>query len=75
MQRYTMVFITINTLRVSCGSSAHHQEIKTVYTATGICRAFSASYVSELELTSVSSNSLTIEVIHFSASYLSWNSL
>ena len=26
------------------GSSAHHQELKTVYTASGICRAFSDSY-------------------------------
>jgi hypothetical protein len=44
MQRYTMVFITINALHVSDGSSANHQEFKTVYTASGICRAFSASY-------------------------------
>jgi len=44
MQRYTVVFITINALHVSGGSSAHHQEIKTVYIASGICRAFSASY-------------------------------
>ena len=44
MQRYTMVFITINALHVSGGSSAHHQELKTVYTASGICRTFSASY-------------------------------
>jgi hypothetical protein len=44
IQRYTMVFITINALHVSGGSSAHHQELKTVYTALGICRAFSASY-------------------------------
>jgi hypothetical protein len=44
MQRYTMVFITINDLHVSGGSSAHHQELKTVYTASGICQAFSASY-------------------------------
>jgi len=43
MQRYTMVFITINALHVSGGSSAHHQELKTVCTASGICRAFSAS--------------------------------
>jgi hypothetical protein len=40
MQRYTMVFITINALHVSGGSSAHHQDLKTVYTASGICRAF-----------------------------------
>jgi len=43
MQRYTTV-ITINALHVSGGSSAHHQKLKTVYTASGICRAFSASY-------------------------------
>jgi hypothetical protein len=42
-QRYTMVFIIINSIHVSGGSSAHHQEHKTVYTASGICRAFSAS--------------------------------
>ena len=39
MQRYTMVFIIINALHVSAGSSAHHQELKTVYTASGISRA------------------------------------
>ena len=44
MQRYTMVFITINALHVSGGSSAHHQELKTVRTAWGICRALSVSY-------------------------------
>jgi WD40 repeat protein len=43
MQRYTVVFITINVLHVSGGSSAHHQELKTVYTASGICRAFTAN--------------------------------
>jgi hypothetical protein len=44
MQSYTMVFIAINALHVSGGSSAHHQELKTVYTTSGIYRAFSASY-------------------------------
>jgi hypothetical protein len=44
MQRYTKVFITINALPVSGSSSAHHQEFKTVYTTSGIRRAFSASY-------------------------------
>jgi hypothetical protein len=39
-----MIFITMNALHVSGGSSAHHQELKTVYTALGICRAFTASY-------------------------------
>jgi hypothetical protein len=37
MQRYTMILITINALHVSGGSSAHRQELKTVYTASGIC--------------------------------------
>ena len=36
MQRCAVVFITINALHVSGGSSAHHQELKTVYTASGI---------------------------------------
>ena len=44
MQHYTIIFVTINALHVSGGSSAHHQELKTVYTASGICRAFAASY-------------------------------
>jgi len=37
MQHYKMVFITINALHVSGGFSAHHQELKTVYAASGIC--------------------------------------
>jgi len=44
MQRYTMVFITTKFLHVSGGSSAHLQELKTLYTASGICGAFSSSY-------------------------------
>jgi len=44
MQSYTMVFITINAVHVSGGSSAHHQELKTVYTASDVCRAFPSSY-------------------------------
>jgi len=44
MQRYTMVFIAINALHISGGFSAHHQELKTVYTGSGICRGFTASY-------------------------------
>ena len=43
-QRYSMIFITVNALRVSAGSPAHHQELKTVYKASGICRVFTASY-------------------------------
>jgi len=40
MQRYTMVFITINALHVSGVSSAHDQELETVYKTSGICQAF-----------------------------------
>jgi hypothetical protein len=43
-QRYTMAFIIINARHVSGGSSTRHQELKTVYTASGIFPAFSASY-------------------------------
>jgi hypothetical protein len=39
MQRYTILFITVNALHVSGGFSAHHQELKTVHTASGICQA------------------------------------
>jgi len=38
MQRYTILFITINALHVSGGFSTHHQELKTVHTASGICQ-------------------------------------
>jgi len=34
MQRYTIFFITVNALHVSGGFSAHHQELKTVHTAS-----------------------------------------
>ena len=43
LQRYTMVSI-INALHVSGGSSAHHQELKAVYIASGICRAVIIQY-------------------------------
>ena len=47
-----MAFITINALRVSGGSSAHHQELKTLYRASGICRGFIllTAILSELEM-------------------------
>jgi hypothetical protein len=40
MQRYTVFFITVNALHVSGGFSAHHQELKTAHTASGICQAY-----------------------------------
>jgi hypothetical protein len=41
MQRYTIFFIAVNALHVSGGFSAHHQELKTVHTASGIRQACS----------------------------------
>jgi hypothetical protein len=40
MQRYTIFFIIVNALHVSGGFSAHHQELKTVHTASGIRQAY-----------------------------------
>jgi hypothetical protein len=37
MQRYTMIFVTVNALLVSGGSSAHHQELK-LYTQHRVLR-------------------------------------
>jgi len=39
MQRYTIFFIAVNALHVSGGFFAHHQKLKTVHTASGICQA------------------------------------
>ena len=39
MQRYTIFFITVKALRVSGSFSPHHQELKTVHTASGVCQA------------------------------------
>jgi hypothetical protein len=39
MQRYTIFLIAVNALHVSGGFFAHHQEHKTVYTASGTCQA------------------------------------
>jgi hypothetical protein len=36
MQRYTIFFITVNVLPVLGGFSAHHQELKSVHTASGL---------------------------------------
>jgi len=38
MQCYTIFFITVNAAHVSGGFSTHHQELKTVHTASGICQ-------------------------------------
>ena len=39
MQCYTLLFIVVNALHVSGGFFAHHQELKTVHTPSGICQA------------------------------------
>ena len=46
MQHYTIFFITVNALHVSGGFSAHHQELKTVHTASGICQSLLAATAS-----------------------------
>jgi hypothetical protein len=56
MQRYTIFFIAVNALHVSGGFSAHHQELKTVHTASGISQACLL-----LPLTWVSLSSLNIK--------------
>jgi hypothetical protein len=38
MQRYIIFFIIVNALHVSSGFSAHHQELKSVHAASGICQ-------------------------------------
>ena len=40
MQPYTVFFIIVNALHDSGGFSAHHQELKTLHTASGICLAY-----------------------------------
>ena len=42
LQRYTVCLFPSTTLHVSGGSSAHHQEHKTVSTASGICQTVTA---------------------------------
>ena len=39
MQRYAIFFIAVNALHVSGGFCAHHQELKTLHAASGICQA------------------------------------
>jgi hypothetical protein len=39
MQRYTVFFIVVNAVLVSGGFSAHHQELTTAQTTSGICQA------------------------------------
>jgi len=56
IQRYTIFFIIVNAVHVSGGFSAHHQELKTVHTASGICEACLL-----LPLAWVSSNLPTLE--------------
>jgi len=38
MHGFTNLFILSNTLHVLDGFSFHHQKLKTVHTATGICQ-------------------------------------
>jgi hypothetical protein len=58
MQSYTILFITVNTVHVSGGFYAHHQELKNLNTASGICQAcLLLVCVGEVELTHASGSS------------------
>jgi hypothetical protein len=51
MQHYTVFFITVNALHVLGGFSAHHQELKTVHTTSGISSLLAAmASVGDLEI-------------------------
>jgi hypothetical protein len=43
MQRYTIYLFLLNALRISGGTSTHHQELKTVYTALDTYQNFTAA--------------------------------
>jgi hypothetical protein len=45
MHQFLKLFILHYTLHVSEGISVHHQEFKTVHTATGICQRDTATYL------------------------------
>jgi len=53
MQRYTMFFITVNTLHVLGGLCAHHQELKNCTHSIGYMSSLPAANasVSEFQLT------------------------
>jgi hypothetical protein len=57
MQRFLDLFISINCSAFLGGSSAHHQEHKTVHTASGIVKPIllPAAVVDEVELSFISS--------------------
>jgi hypothetical protein len=59
MQRYTIFFITLNTLHVSGGFFAHHQELKNCKHSIGYISSLLAATASvgELELTHASGSS------------------
>jgi len=59
MQRYTTDLFLHNALHVSGGSSANHQELITVHTASGICQTFTDT-CRYRRWVGVSSNSSTI---------------
>jgi len=56
MQRYTIYLFLWNSLHVPGGSSAHHQELKTVFTASGTLSNF---YCYTATVVAVNSKSLT----------------
>jgi hypothetical protein len=59
MQRYTIIFITVNAVHVSGGFSAHHQELKNCAHSIGYMSNLLAATASvgELEITHASGSS------------------
>jgi hypothetical protein len=45
-QRYTIFLFLWNALHVSGGTSAHHQELKTLYTTSGTCQTLHNLFIS-----------------------------
>ena len=50
MQRYTILFITVNALHVSGGFSAHHQELKNCTHSIGYMSSLLAATASKLDI-------------------------
>ena len=49
MQRFSISFISTDALHVSGGSSVHHQEHRTVHTASGVVNQYTAAIVDDIE--------------------------
>jgi hypothetical protein len=67
MQRYTILFITVNALNVSGGFSAHNQQLKSVRTASVICQACVSWNSTTLAVAASKLDIYQMLCVHFSA--------